>query len=141
MDEVAKLSQKDKVQEAVNASHTPEVSLVSIRMACLMLFVADCPTVCFCECCLCVNKLSPSPVCNSNAPCLSISTSYEEYSSSLLSSLFRLASYFPPIASQQDENQKRIEDLVKEILGSGCLQGADNIFRDGSELVQNGNGH
>jgi hypothetical protein len=28
MDEVAKLSQKDKVQEAVNASHMHEVSLV-----------------------------------------------------------------------------------------------------------------
>jgi hypothetical protein len=84
----------------------------------------------------------PPPVSNSNAPAapspLHTRSTPPPYFLPL-----RLASYFLPITSPQDENQKRIEDLVKEILGLGCLEGprADNIFRDGSELVQDGNGH
>lgn len=91
-----------------------------------------------------VNKLPP-PRLQLKRSCLSISTAYEEYSSSLLSlppPSRLLFSLFPP-DRLQDENQKRIEYLVKEILGLGCLEGpgADNIFRDGSELVQDGNVH
>ena len=93
MDEVAKLSQKDKVQEAVNASHIPEVSLVPFAWPDrVFVFV---PLRMLAHVLPMVQQAPPPPGLQLQRSCLSISTSYEEYSSSLLSpSSSRLL--FPP---------------------------------------------